>query len=112
MLQHSFAPRNHSCWQSQLLCPAWAVGLSSSSFYAKSCFPGALRGTECGLCCSSGVPEWEGGIHSTDEEQFNICICVGAPCADNPLTTHHRLGKSLENPSTAVLGEIVASLCS
>lgn len=35
----------------------------------------------------------------------------GAICAYNPVRTHQRLGKSLENPRSAILCEIVASLC-
>lgn len=34
----------------------------------------------------------------------------GVTCAYNPVTTHHRLGKSVENPRSAILCEIVASL--
>ena len=35
----------------------------------------------------------------------------GTTCAYNPVTTHHGLGKSLENPRSVMLCEIVASLC-
>lgn len=35
----------------------------------------------------------------------------GATYAYNAVTTHHRLGKSLENPRSAILCAIVAFLC-
>lgn len=35
----------------------------------------------------------------------------GATYAYNPVTTHHRLGRSLENPRSAILCAIVAFLC-
>lgn len=32
----------------------------------------------------------------------------GATCASNPVATHHRLGKSVENPRSAILCAVVA----